>query len=539
MFSGTPMMNRPQSVGEALVALLADYGVEMVFGIPGTHSIELYRGLEGSPVRHISPRHEQGGGFMADGYARVSGKPGVCFVITGPGVTNLSTPLGEAYMDSVPMLVISPVNDPDPDGINRGRLHEITSQSSVTKPLTAFSRTVRNADEIPELVKRAFDLFHSERPRPVHISIPLHILPEPIPSPWKATAPEKPGKAGTRELNTARELIENAVAPVLVIGGGTTADPDIILRLADRVGCPVLSTVAARGVIPDSHPLSAGAQLRAPHVQDVLEQADLGIFLGTEFAQTDHWNDDLRLPGQQIWVNLCPTALDQRGAALAIKADCIDFATRLAEQLDAPDPARMAQTLRTCESARNLHGSGFSEKEKIHWAVLQTILPHLPDQATITSDMTQLAYTAVDYLPMARPNQWLHPTGYGTLGYALPAAIGAALADPSRPVLVIVGDAGLQYTMQEMTLASELGLHLVVLLWNNDALQQICDDMDHAGIERIGIFQRNPDFVALARACGWTARQCSGLSTLGAELEEAFDSPGPTLVKLDESSIQV
>ena len=134
-------MNNKLSVGEALVKLLSEYGVELVFGIPGTHSIELYRGLENSPIRHISPRHEQGGGFMADGYARVSGKPGVCFVITGPGVTNITTPMGEAYMDSVPMLIISPVNDPDPDDINRGRLHEITNQSAVTKPLTAFSNT--------------------------------------------------------------------------------------------------------------------------------------------------------------------------------------------------------------------------------------------------------------------------------------------------------------------------------------------------------------------------------------------------------------
>ncbi len=531
-------MNRPQSVGEALVSLLADYGVEIVFGIPGTHSIELYRGLEGSPIRHISPRHEQGGGFMADGYARVSGKPGVCFVITGPGVTNLSTPMGEAYMDSVPMLVISPVNDPDPDGINRGRLHEISSQSSVTEPLTAFSHTVRDADEIPELVKRAFDIFHSERPRPVHLSIPLSVIPEPVSSPWKAAVPAKPKRAGSQDIKAALELIENAVNPVLIIGGGTTSDPDVVSRLANRIGCPVLSTVAARGVIPGSHPLSVGAQLRAPHVQDILERADLGIFLGTEFAQTDHWNDDLRLPRQQIWVNLCPTTLDRRAAALAVEADCIDLAARLVGQLQGPDPAKMAETLRICESARNLHGSGLSEKEKIHWAVLQTILSRLPERATITSDMTQLAYTAVDYLPMARPNQWLHPTGYGTLGYALPAAIGAALADPSRPVLVVVGDAGLQYTMQEMTLAAELGLNLVVLLWNNDALQQICDDMDQAGIERIGVVQRNPDFIALAEACGWTARPCSGLCALGTELEEAFDSPGPALVKLDESSIQ-
>jgi len=131
--------------GEALVRLLEAYEVDTVFGIPGTHSLELYRGLAGSGIRHVSPRHEQGGGFMADGYARVSGKPGVCFVITGPGVTNIATPLGQAYMDSVPMLVISPVNTPDPGRRNVGRLHEITDQAAVTAPLTAFSAVANDA----------------------------------------------------------------------------------------------------------------------------------------------------------------------------------------------------------------------------------------------------------------------------------------------------------------------------------------------------------------------------------------------------------
>ena len=148
-------------VGEALVELLEAYGVDTVFGIPGTHSLELYRGLARSSIRHISPRHEQGGGFMADGYARNSGKPGVCFVITGPGVTNITTPLGEAYMDSVPLLVISPVNTPDPSRQNVGRLHEITDQASVTAPLTAFSATASCAEDVPELLARAFAVFSS------------------------------------------------------------------------------------------------------------------------------------------------------------------------------------------------------------------------------------------------------------------------------------------------------------------------------------------------------------------------------------------
>ena len=208
------------TVGEALVDLLEQYGVDTVFGIPGTHSIELYRGLENSTIRHILPRHEQGGGFMADGYARATGKPGVCFVITGPGVTNIATPMGEAYMDSIPMLVISPVNNPDPSKYNRGRLHEITDQAAVTEPITAFSATVNHADQIPELIARAFTIFTSGQPRPVHISIPLEIMPQQIDQPWQAVSLPKPPQASKQQLQQAAAMITQAESPLIIAGGG-------------------------------------------------------------------------------------------------------------------------------------------------------------------------------------------------------------------------------------------------------------------------------------------------------------------------------
>ncbi len=530
-------MSKQLFVGQALVELLADYGVELVFGIPGTHSIELYRGLGNGKIRHISPRHEQGGGFMADGYARVSGKPGVCFVITGAGVTNIATAMGEAYMDSVPMLVISPVNDPDPDNINRGRLHEITCQSAVTTPLTALSVTISDAGQIPQIVARAFDLFSSERPRPVHISIPLSIIPLPVSGKWQATPLATPRLATDAQIQSICRLIAKSDNPVIVAGGGTTAGAEHIVRLAEKTCCPVITTVAGRGVIPANHPLCIGAQLRAPSVQHMLAQSDLALFLGTELAQTDHWNDDLKLPDRQVWVNLWEHVLNRNPSAFTVQADCSDCAKRVARALCQPRQSEIDTLHARCRLARTRHGSALTEKEMIHLSVLNEMLRHVPLEATIVSDMTQIAYTAVDYLPMARPNQWLHPTGYGTLGYALPAAIGAVLADESRPALVIVGDAGLQYTMQEMTLAAELDLNLVVLLWNNEALLQIFDDMQNANIKPIGVTQKNPDFIALAHACGWQAKPVAGLRTLGSDLEKAFVQPGPVLLQLDQALV--
>ncbi len=182
------------TAGQALVRLLANYGVDTVFGIPGVHTLELYRGLPGSGIRHVLTRHEQGAGFMADGYARVSGKPGVCFVITGPGVTNVATAIGQAYADSVPLLVISSVNHSASLGKGWGCLHETQDQRAVTAPITAFSALALSPEQLPELIARAYAVFDSERPRPVHISIPLDVLAAPVAHDWSAAVARRPGR---------------------------------------------------------------------------------------------------------------------------------------------------------------------------------------------------------------------------------------------------------------------------------------------------------------------------------------------------------
>ena len=165
--------------GELLVGLLEAYGIDTVFGIPGVHTVELYRGLPDTGLRHITPRHEQGAGFMADGYARACGRPAACFIITGPGLTNIATALGQAYADSVPALVISSVNNSHELGLGEGRLHELPSQRNLMAGLTAFSHTLLRPDELPEVLARAFGVFHGARPRPVHIELPLDVITAP------------------------------------------------------------------------------------------------------------------------------------------------------------------------------------------------------------------------------------------------------------------------------------------------------------------------------------------------------------------------
>src|SRR5882724_6235146 len=211
-----------QTGGQAAIALLERYGVDTVFGIPGVHTLELYRGLADSKIRHIAVRHEQGAGFMADGYARVSGRPAVCLLITGPGLTNAATAIGQAYSDSVPMLVLSSVNARDDLGKGRGRLHEITSQQATMAPLTAFSRTIATPAALAPAFADAFDAFAATRPRPVHLEVPLDVLVEPA-APAAATkrrAPPTPDPAG---IAAAARLIAAATRPLVIAGGGTVA----------------------------------------------------------------------------------------------------------------------------------------------------------------------------------------------------------------------------------------------------------------------------------------------------------------------------
>ena len=525
--------------GEAITHLLAAYGVKHVFGIPGTHTLELYRGLaKDCGIRHILAHHEQGAGFMADGYARITNRPGVCYVITGAGVTNISTPLGEAYADSIPLLVISPVNPVDGGGHNQGRLHEITDQAAVTAPLTGFSATAQSVEEIPELIARAFLTFVSERPRPVHISVPLPLLGQDITTSWEPFDLPKMPRVPGGELERAKDYIETAQQPVIVAGGGTRFSSDLVVELAESLGCPVITTVAGRGVIPASHPLCAGAQLRVPLVQTMLGEADLAIFLGTELAQTDHWNDDLPIPNRQIQINIDGPNLLTKGEVIAMRGDVADAIERLCRQVRIKQKeARTLVSTKRCLELRSKMASTMTAKERCHWQVLEVLSETLPDNAQVFSDMTQLAYTAIDFLPLQRPNSWHHPIGFGTLGYALPAAIGGAIADPSCMTVVIVGDAGLQYTMQELPLAAELGLNIKVVLWNNDTLEQIKDDMVAADITPIGVRQTNPDFRLLAQACGWQYGNVDRLEELAPGLARAFARKGPYLLQVNEHQL--
>lgn len=540
--------------GVAVVELLQAYSVEQVFGIPGTHSIELYRGLSQSTVRHILPRHEQGAGFMADGYARYTGKPGVCFVITGPGVTNIATPMAQAYSDSIPMLVLSPVNDLSPgqmdasaasDGVtypvNQGRLHELTNQAAVTRPFTAFSETATSAEHVAELIHAAFRIFESERPRPVHINIPLSILRAETSGGWQRAPFVSPQPVDSAVINEISANLAAAERPVIVAGGGCRHFAEVVITLAEKVPAAVITTVAGRGTIQGTHPLYAGAQPSVAATRELLEASDFVLAVGTEMAETDFWDMPPPLPARQVWINLDPDVpyetVSDSSESMTVVTDAQPLMLQISASLQDPaaDAIRAAQE--RVKSFRQRHGEAFSPVQSKHWRVLTELRKHLAHDVVVTSDMTQLAYTACDNLALQTPNSWFHPVGYGTLGYALPAAVGIKCARNEVPVLAIVGDAGFQYTVAELAVAAEHNLNIVILLWNNDALQQIADDMTEAEFALLAVHQQNPDFDLLTRSLGAEYQLVNGLSALGPALEQAFTVNGPTVLELHQSRV--
>jgi 5-guanidino-2-oxopentanoate decarboxylase len=450
------------SCGVRLVELLKAYGVDTVFGIPGVHTLELYRGLAAAGLRHIGVRHEQGAGFMADGYARASGRPGVCVLITGPGVTNAATPIAEAYADSSPLLVISSVNARGDLGMGRGQLHELPSQQAVTSAMTALSATALTPADLPELVARAFGLFASARPRPVHLAVPIDLLAEPADFDARPRPLPQPGAPAGRLLDKAAALIERAARPVIVAGGGSMRAAPAVLALAERLGAAVIQTRASKGVIPGSHPLSLGATLQRPATRQVLASADLVIAVGTELAPTDHWVERLEIGGRLVRIDLDPAALVRDyPPELGLLGDCGLALDGILDRLGPkPNAAQGFMASRELEQVRRENLAALTPKQRRHAAVLDALREALPEDGFVAADSTQLAYTGNACFPCLRPRSWFFPVGYGTLGFALPAAIGAKLAAPERAGAVIVGDGGFLFTAQELATAVELRIPL-------------------------------------------------------------------------------
>lgn len=508
--------------GEATMRLLARYGVTTVFGIPGVHTLDLCRGMsdggDDRAVTHVQTRNEQGAGFMAEGWARATGEAGVAVVISGPGVTNASTALGQCYADSLPMLLLSAEPDSRTIGKGRGVLHEITEQKRVTEPLCALSATARRASDVPELLARAFSIFRSGRPRPVHISLPLDVQAETVDEVWEPiSAPARPAPSSSRIAEAAR-ILKAGVHPVILIGGGATEASGDLVAIAEATGAIVVASTAGKGIVPDDHPLSLSAATIRPEVHGFLSEADVILAVGTELSETDSFVERLDLRGDIIRVDIDPSKIaGVYPARVGIVADAGPAMAALREALGNHAADRSTAEARVRELRTDIAGN-LTAAERQHARLLAVLDDAAPADTVWSGDACQLVYTGAFALPTRAPRRWFYPAGYCALGNALPNAIGAKLARPEAPVVVLAGDGGFMFTMPELVTAAEAGFNLPVIIWENGGLGQIRDDMDDRGIPRVGVEGINPDFVALAKAC-----HCHGVAPGSeAEFREAF-----------------
>ncbi len=514
------------TVGEALVGLLEAYGVDTVFGIPGVHNVEMYRALPRSNIRHILPRHEQGAGFMADGYARATGKPGVCFTITGPGLLNILTPMGEAWSDSSNMLVISTALDITDGAQGRGRLHEMRNQRSAAEGVTSVAIRAYTANDVRDGIAQAFANFASARPRPAYLEIPLDVLTMPAGQTWAARPLLARPSPSPALLMQAAEKLNAARQSFIILGGGALEAGDAALAIAEKLGCPVITTTAGKGAIPAAHPLCWGYCLGNPMVQQMLLKADCILAVGTELSETDFWDTQVVIEKNLIRIDIDAAAIARPHVAeVPILGDAGEALAALNKLI----------ALRSNPQSLARPTADETPLQQVLHTVLDTIRKALPDNSIIASDMTQIAYAANVMFPVHKPRTWLHPVGFGTLGFALPAAIGAKFGRPERAVAALVGDYGFQYSSNELATAVEHQLTLPILLWNNNALGQIRDDMVNKGIQPNAVTLRNPDFQLLAKAYGARAEKPENLKALAKAITVAQNADGPTLIEMSEA----
>lgn len=523
--------------GEFLVRQLAAWGVDTVFGIPGVHTVELYRGLPDSGIRHITPRHEQGAGFMADGYARASGRPGVCLVISGPGLTNILTAMAQAYADSVPMLVISSVNERARLGHGAGYLHELPGQRNLIAGVTAFSHTLLDVDGLPAVLARAFAVFEGERPRPVHLELPLDIIT--AAADHLALAPRpllaRPEPAAAL-LDRAAARLQGAERPLLLIGGGCQGAAAEVRALAAALDAPTATTINAKGLLPPGHPLALGSNQALPPVRALAREADVILAVGTELGETDYdvvFDGGFQLGGDLIRIDLDPRMLvANQQPWLGLVGDAQAALRGLLERL----PARELDPT-SPGAGRTAAAQAALAEELAGWAHFRALFERLqaalPD-ARYVGDSTQPVYAGNHLVELDGPRRWFNAsTGYGTLGYGLPAALGARLAEPTRPVICLVGDGGLLFTLNELASAVEARIGIVVLLWNNQGYGEIRRYMERRDITPLGVDLLTPDFIALARAFGCAAERARDLDQLQ-ELLATAPADRPLLIEIPE-----
>jgi len=521
--------------GRAVAMALEAEGVDHVFGIVGTHDCPLFDGVFDDPAfKVVTVRHEQGASMMAAGYARASGRIAACFVVPGPGLTNALTGMGMAHSESAPMLVFGGQNALAQLEREGGHFHELANSVNVAASVCGFATRATSVGDVPKIVREAMRAMRCGRPRPAYIEMPLDIqLGEAdieIAPPERYLRPAPHPDAVAR----AAQALRSAERPFIYAGGGV-ATPEAsgaLVRVAEALGAPVVTSVFGKGAIPERHPLALGDGWgRFDLYDELLAQADMVLVVGSRIDVVSDVNTGARFPQRMVQIDIDPRVVGQRrpvevgivaDAALALDA----IAGGLAEGKGAKGCWFDAEGFRARKQQELRRRAGPVAE------VIEALRAALPDEAIFVDDLTLVGYWMPLLMPIQRPRTLIHPGTYGTLGYSLPAAIGAKLACPHQPVVSINGDGGFMFTVQELATAAALGLDLVVLVFNDGAFGAIRQYQDRMfGGRRIGDRLRNPDFVKLGESFGARSVRVEA-AEIGPAVRRAHESGGLWLIEV-------
>ncbi len=536
-------MAEPPSIpgADLLVRRLREHGAREVFGYPGGQLTPVYDAIYREPaLRHFLARHEQAACFMADGYARATGRPGVCLAVCGPGVFNAATPLSSAFTDSVPLLLLSGQIPTAGRGLRSGYYHE-NDQLAACATLTKARFRAERTDQIVPLLDQAWAATITGRPGPVLYEIPLDVLRAEAPvEPWPVLPPApRPLSPTDQEIGSLLRCVMGWKRPLVLAGGGCNdpATGPLLVRLAERLGAPVFHTAMGKGAFPASHPLAAGMPWycatsdltgMASFFSPLFAQADGLLALGCRFTQMATGSWTMPLPPSLAQIDVDP---EEIGRHYPVQAGMV-----------ADLGAALQCLLTLLPSGRREPWTAIPPRPQ-PWAlpgldIVGSLRRALPPDAILAADVTRLAYILMTELPLEQPRSFLHPAGAVAMGYALPAALGAKAAWPARPVVAVVGDGGFLMSGMELATMVQERLPVVVVLVNDNSLTLIRATQARRYAGRfIGVDLHNPDFARFAAAFGVDYRRAHEADFEKA-LREALNASRPAVVEVRPADAQ-
>jgi acetolactate synthase-1/2/3 large subunit len=523
--------------GQAVVQALQREGVEYVFGLPGVQIMGIYDAFyEQSDVKLITVRHEQTTTYMADGYARVTGKPGVGLVVPGPGIQNASAALGTAYACSSPVLLVAGQIESYMLGQDKGALHEINDQLDIVRPVTKWCQRVLRVEDIPQAIHEAMRQMQTGRPRPTLVEVPPDVLATvadvtlPTPERYPAVAPNQ------ADMQRAAELLATAEKPLIWAGGGVIAgDASAELQaLAEALGAPVATTPEGKGAIPEDHPLALGVGYYGHGAPSfAAPRADVILAVGTRLTGQMRGLTAPRAPQRLIHADIDASVIGKNypadialvgHAKPALQTLFERVRTQKAQQERWP-PQELEEIIRDSEA-------WMRQQAPLQCEIIGQLQKVLHDDAVVVSGITNVGYWSHFALRVRRPRTYLGASYFATLGFAFPTALGAKVGAPSRQVISLSGDGGFMYALPDLATAVQYGINVVAVVFADGAFGASHNDQRTRYHGRIvGTNLHNPNFVQVAEAFGAKGIRAEP-DHLATALQEAFDANRPTLIEV-------